>query len=186
MGNTRRKTRVKSATLLALAIGLIGGVGCSSDRPADEQLDDGAITSKITAKLTADPEVNPFNIDVDTLNGVVTLRGEVEKERARTEAEQHARSTTGVVEVRNEIRIRVVSELAEADETGSDAWITTQIKAKITADPQLNPFGIDVDTLDGVVTLSGRVESEEDRLEAETLALDTEGVVSVDNRLEVE
>jgi hyperosmotically inducible protein len=99
--------------------------------------------------------------------------------------EQHARSTTGVVEVRNEIRIRVVSELAEADETGSDAWITTKIKTKITADPQLNPFGIDVDTLDGVVTLSGRVESEEDRLEAETLALDTEGVVSVDNRLEV-
>jgi osmotically-inducible protein OsmY len=61
-----------------LTLVLSTSFGCASTRTVGEQIDDGAITSKINAKLTADPEVNPFNIDVDTLDGVVTLRGEVE------------------------------------------------------------------------------------------------------------
>jgi osmotically-inducible protein OsmY len=181
---TTLKTHTKNALLLTLAMALIGGVGCASTRTTGEQLDDAGITSKITAKLTSDPEINPFNIDVDTLDGVVTLRGEVEKEKARTEAEHHARSTKGVVEVKNDIR--VVSEAAEDDESGSDAWITTKIKAKITGDSDLSPFNINVDTKDGVVTLRGAVKSAGSKQEAGRIASDTSGVVRVDNMLEVE
>ncbi|HSL82776.1 MAG TPA: BON domain-containing protein [Thermoanaerobaculia bacterium] len=60
---------------------------------------DAEITAKIKSKLTADPEVNPFTIDVDTVNGRVTLNGVVRTEGQRAEAEKHARSTEGVVEV---------------------------------------------------------------------------------------
>ena len=170
---------VAAAALVALTT-----VGCASTRTVGEQIDDGAITTKITSKIAADPEVNPFNIDVDTLDGVVTLRGEVEKKEAKEEAEKLARNTSGVVEVKNEIR--VVSEEYEDDESGSDAWITTKIKAKLTVDPQLNPFNIDVDTLDGVVTLSGRVKTADARDHAEELARETKGVLAVDNDLQVE
>lgn len=158
-------------------------VGCATNRTAGRQLDDATITSKIQSKLAADPEINPTNIDVDTFNGRVTLRGEVEKNYARDEAGELARNTEGVLGVDNEIR--VVSAAEEDDSTVSDAWITTKIKSKITADPELNPFNIDVDTQDGVVTLSGAVSSVAKRAEAEKLARATKGVVEVVNDLEI-
>jgi osmotically-inducible protein OsmY len=43
-----------------------------------------------------------------------------------------------------------------------------------------------VDTLDGVVTLSGKVKDPVARAEAEKLARDTKGVIDVDNRIQVE
>ena len=66
---------------------------------------DAEITARIKSKLTADPEVNPFTIDVDTVNGRVTLTGVVRSEGQREEAEKHARSTEGVVEVENLLEV---------------------------------------------------------------------------------
>lgn len=162
-----------AATLLALA--------CASTRSAGTQLDDSTISTRVKSKLAADPEVNPFNIDVDTLDGVVTLRGRVEDERAETMALSLARSTSGVVEVIDEIEIGT-KRMAER---GSDAWITTKIKSKLAGDPEVNPFNIDVDVADGRVILSGRVRNARAKAEAEKLATDTAGVVEVDNRIEV-
>lgn len=61
--------------------------------------DDAAITAKIKTKLAADPEINPFTIDVDTVNGQVTLNGVVKTEAQKAEAIKHARQTRGVTEV---------------------------------------------------------------------------------------
>lgn len=89
---------------LALVITL-GLVACSSTRTPGTQVDDAAITTAVKAKLTADTDINPFNIDVDTNEGVVTLQGRVEKEEARTKAEQLARETDGVSRVINLIKV---------------------------------------------------------------------------------
>lgn len=178
----KRCIRALTSTWILFAL-LAVTVGCASNRTVGEQADDSTITTKITAKLAADPEVNPFNIDVDTFDGEVTLRGEVEKEFAKTEAERLARDTRGVRSVRNEIAV-----VSPADKQGrpSDAWITTKVKSKITADPELNPFNIDVDTQGGRVTLSGEVKTRAARDEAEKLARNTRGVVAVVNELKVE
>jgi osmotically-inducible protein OsmY len=53
---------------------------------ADDQAGDGWITAKVQAKFFVDPDVKGRNIDVETQNRVVTLRGDVE-----TEAEPGAR-----------------------------------------------------------------------------------------------
>lgn len=66
---------------------------------------DTELTAKVKAKLTADPEVNPFQIDVDTVDGKVTLTGKVTTERQREEAEHLARGTEGVVEVVNNLEV---------------------------------------------------------------------------------
>lgn len=66
-----------------------------------------------------------------------------------------------------------------------DAEITARIKLKLAADPEVNPFRIDVDTVDGRVTLGGTVRTEHQREEAGRLARNTEGVVEVRNLLEV-
>lgn len=73
----------------------------------------------------------------------------------------------------------------EVRRVAGDAAITTRIKSKLTADPEINPLRIDVDTVNGQVTLTGTVPSEDVKQEAEDLARSTEGVVSVDNLLQV-
>jgi hyperosmotically inducible periplasmic protein len=66
-----------------------------------------------------------------------------------------------------------------------DATLTAKVKAKLAADPEVTAYAIDVDTLESVVTLSGRVESAAESAEAEKLARNTEGVRTVVNRLAV-
>lgn len=88
------------ALVMALALG-----ACSSTKTAGTQVDDAAITTKVKAKLAADGDINPFNIDVDTNEGVVTLQGRVAKDEARTKAEQLARDTDGVKRVINLIKV---------------------------------------------------------------------------------
>lgn len=85
---------------LMLALG-----ACSSTKTTGAQVDDAAITAAVKAKLAADGDINPFNIDVDTNEGVVTLQGRVEKDEARTKAEQLARDTENVRRVINLIKV---------------------------------------------------------------------------------
>ena len=66
-----------------------------------------------------------------------------------------------------------------------DAWITTKVKTKLAADPQVSAVNVSVETDEGVVTLTGRVKSDVARREAVKLARDTEGVRSVRDLLEV-
>jgi hyperosmotically inducible protein len=101
---TRQTTR-NLGILALVAVALLSFGACSSTQTAGTQVDDAAIVSKIKAKLTADGDINPFNIDVDSNNGEVTLQGTVAKDEARTKAEQLARDTDGVVRVINLIKV---------------------------------------------------------------------------------
>ena len=91
--------------LLALVALLAVAAGCSSTQTTGQQVDDASITAAVKAKLTADGDINPFNIDVDTNDGVVTLQGQVAKAEARSKAEEHARDTEGVTRVINLITV---------------------------------------------------------------------------------
>jgi hyperosmotically inducible periplasmic protein len=76
--------------------------------PAEEAMGvgpDGAITMKIQAKYADDNVVKGTNIDVDTANGVVTLKGQVDSLRERDAAEQLARETAGVKRVVNQLKV---------------------------------------------------------------------------------
>jgi hyperosmotically inducible protein len=102
-----RNYRVQRIPLLVLALAalLAMAAACKSTVPAKTQVHDAEITSKIKAKLAASGEVNPFNIDVDTNEGEVTLQGRVSKESAKVEAERLARDTEGVRRVINLIKV---------------------------------------------------------------------------------
>jgi osmotically-inducible protein OsmY len=86
-----------------LLIGLLGG--CATNRSVGDQIDDAAITAEVKARLVADTDVAALNIDVDTLDGVVTLTGQVDDDEARLEAERIARTTPGVIRVISRIRV---------------------------------------------------------------------------------
>lgn len=178
-----RADGIRFGVVATIAVACLVGLsaGCATTRPAGEQVNDSWITSKISSKLAADPQVSAAEVDVDTENGVVTLRGVVATDEERQEAVQLAVDTRGVVRVINQIELGDPTP----EEKLSDTWIATKIKTKLTVDPQVNPFDIDVDVNRGVVTLSGIVRSKEQRAEAEKLARSTRGVERVDNLLTV-
>ena len=69
-------------------------------------LDDATITARIKTALIAAPGVKGMAIDVDTAQNVVSLTGTVLSEAARKEAEDIARKTEGVKEVRNNLIVK--------------------------------------------------------------------------------
>jgi osmotically-inducible protein OsmY len=71
----------------------------------EDALDDATITAKVKANLISDPEVRALSIDVDTIDGRVTLQGKVASENQKAEAEKLARITPGVRQVLNLIQV---------------------------------------------------------------------------------
>jgi hyperosmotically inducible periplasmic protein len=70
--------------------------------------------------------------------------------------------------------------------SASDTTVTTAVKNKLAADPTTSVAKIDVDTSNGVVTLSGNVPTVAEKAEAERLARNTQGVTQVINNISVE
>jgi osmotically-inducible protein OsmY len=66
-----------------------------------------------------------------------------------------------------------------------DIAITAKVNAALAGDPKLSAIKIDVDTIDGRVNLSGFAPDAASRERATELTRSVNGVVSVDNKLEV-
>ena len=150
---------------------------------ASDRLADGWLATKIQAQYFADEDVKARYINVSADEGVVTLRGRVESDASREQAVQIAKNTDGVREVRD---LLLVGAAPDPNAAPHDAtWVTTQIQARYFADSVVGS-DIDVSSQNGVVTLSGRVASEQEKAQAVAIARDIEGVVRVDARLVVD
>ena len=67
-----------------------------------------------------------------------------------------------------------------------DAAIKTAVKAKLVADVRLSTLtNIEVNSTNGVVTLAGQVRDEGDRAQAAAVARSVDGVVKVNNELQI-
>jgi len=70
--------------------------GMDSDQPVDDTW----ITTKVKSSLLADTDVSGLEINVETVNGVVTLSGQVDEQMQIDRATAIARDIEGVTEVR--------------------------------------------------------------------------------------
>lgn len=68
-------------------------------RDSDQPVDDTWITTKVKSSLLADTDVSGLKIDVETVNGVVTLTGNVEQQAQIDKAASIARGIEGVTDV---------------------------------------------------------------------------------------
>jgi hyperosmotically inducible protein len=73
-----------------------------------------------------------------------------------------------------------------AGQNVDDATITTQVKAKLTAEKASNLTRVSVATAKGNVSLTGIVPTPADRVRAEEIARGVKGVQGVANNLQVE
>uniref|UniRef100_A0A7V4JPN0 BON domain-containing protein n=1 Tax=Thermodesulfobacterium geofontis TaxID=1295609 RepID=A0A7V4JPN0_9BACT len=153
----------------------------SDPRSVGTQIDDATITTKVKLKLIEDPITKARKIDVDTVNGVVTLTGAVESEEEIKRAVEIAKNVEGVKKVVNNLRI----EKRGVGSYFSDKEITAKIKLKLIEDPDLKALSIDVDTVNGVVTLTGAVTSEYQKKKAIEHARSVSGVIKVIDNLQI-
>jgi len=70
--------------------------------------------------------------------------------------------------------------------SAGDTTINTAVKNRLAAEPTTSAAKIDVDTSNGVVTLSGKVPTAAERSEAERITRNTQGVRQVVNNISTE
>ncbi len=183
-----------------------GGDQLAGEAIGQRRMSESDLENTIRARLHNDVILNGSDLTVTAGNNEVTLSGVVETKVMRERAIELAKATqTGiVVEDRIEVRRRELSrseyteesaieERERASERGEnigdsidDARIHTMIAASLAGDQDQPQHKIRVDVSNNVVTLRGIVETAEQKVEAERVASETEGVKRVVNQLKVE
>ena len=121
-------------------------------------------------------QLKKADVSIDSDNGVVTLKGEVENENQRSVAVETARDIPGVQRVNDELRV------AKAP---SDEWIATEVRGALLLHQNVSLIDTNVSAINGVVTLTGSAENEAEKSLAAKYAADVKGVKSVKNDIQV-
>jgi osmotically-inducible protein OsmY len=136
-----------------------------------------SLQDRVIQELEWDPKVNSAEIAVDAKAGTVTLRGTVGSPREKHEAERAARRVFGVQSVNSELRVRLLDRFAR-----EDAELRGGVLQALMLD-RLVPATIDASVDAGAVTLRGTANWQYERAEAEYVAANVPGVVTVEDRV---
>lgn len=167
--------------MLLLASLLFGCAGTSTQESTGEYLDDSAITAKVKSEFVADKQVSALDIQVSTFKGVVQLSGFAPSQQEIDRAVQLARKVPGVKSVKNDIR-RAPQTTGEYLD---DSAITAKVKSALVTDKDVSALNINVETVNGVVQLSGFAGSRREMDRATEVARNVQGVKSVENNIRI-
>ncbi|EPY8429589.1 molecular chaperone OsmY [Citrobacter youngae] len=145
-------------------------------------MDDSTLTAKVKAALVDHDSIKSTDISVKTDQKVVTLSGFVESQAQAEEAVKVAKGVEGVTSVSDKLHVRDSKNTSVKGYAG-DTAITSEVKAKLLADDIVPSRKVKVETTDGVVQLSGTVDSQAQSDRAESIAKAIDGVKSVKNDL---
>lgn len=84
-----------------------------------QSLEDAWLHTKVVAKLITNADTPERKINVDVVDGTVTLRGTVDTAEGRTEAERLAKETDGVKKVVNQLKVVPASKTTNANKAAS-------------------------------------------------------------------
>jgi hyperosmotically inducible protein len=179
-------TRYVLALCTALVVGgalLTGSANALGKADEKTPINDSWLTSKTKIALFADARVKGSEINVETIQGVVMIRGKVDSDTAKQAAEGIAKGIDGVKSVKNDLQVIAPSKREAIDD--KDAAITTRVNEQIAKDSSLKQAGIHAQTNAGVVSLSGEVQDLMTSAQASWTAWQVPGVKSVKNDLTV-
>lgn len=148
-------------------------------------MDDSAITAKVKAALVDNDSIKSTDISVKTDKKVVTLSGFVQSQSQAEAAVAAAKAVEGVSSVSDKLHVRDSKESSMKGYAG-DTATTSEVKAKLLADDIVPSRNVKVETTDGIVQLSGTVESQAQSDRAESIAKAVDGVKSVKNDLKMQ
>lgn len=182
-----RKLRLASCIAMALAAG--GPVFAAS--PTSQEVMDARQESQIATTYSLSPYLRDNGLEVSVLDGKATVRGTVEESTSKDLATQIAMGVKGIKSVDNQILVKPDYLPPKQDgvrgfgQTIDDASITTAVKSKLLWSKYTDGLSTNVETTAGKVTLRGTATSSAARTAAGRLASTTQGVVAVDNGIQV-
>ena len=154
-----------------------------------ESSEDAATTTKVRTALMLSKHVSPFDIDVNTKQGVVNLTGQVPSEEVKAMAGVIAQDTSGVKELHNNLAIDPGAlpnpEAGRLTQRVADLEIKMIIEDTLHKNPELKYKPIELVVRERKVSLNGVVETESQKNVAQQIAWGAEGVVAVTNNLSV-
>lgn len=173
----------------------------AGDMDTDNKWEKGAkdawIDGKAEATLLFNGNLDSFDINTDVKNGNVVLTGKVENSVDKKLAEELVANIDGVTSVDNKLTIvsdkdmegDMSDDMEDTVDEGTseltDAKIATVIKTRLLMDTDISGFDIDVDVENGVVTLTGDVDSDAERDLAVEIAKNASDVKDVESNLRV-
>ena len=137
------------------------------------------LTIDVNDELFWDPKVDSEAIAVSASGGEITLRGTVGSLREKREARKAAQRVLGVISVDNQLQVKLMN-----DDRREDAELRGDVLQALMLD-SLVPKTVDAKVDDGYVTLSGDVDWQYQRDEADFVASSIAGALDVFNEIEL-
>jgi osmotically-inducible protein OsmY len=138
-------------------------------------MNDQVLAASVIDELFWDPKVDSEAIAVSAEGGIVTVRGTVGSFRERREVRKAAERVRGVVSVANELEVELMG-----DQRREDADLRGDVLQALMLD-SLIPTSVDAWVNHGVVGLTGTVDWQYQRDEADFIAGNVIGVVGLEN-----
>lgn len=158
--------------LLFISFMLFSGVIMAIDTPEDKD-----ITNAVDNELFLNATTPSYLIDVVTEDGIVTLNGSVDNILAKDRAVKIARTVRGV---------RAVVDKIDVDAPyRSDDILESDVNNALLSDPATDSYEINVNAINGLIMLTGTVESWQEKQLSEYIAKGVIGVKSVTNNITV-
>ena len=166
------------------AVGAAASVGvyAAQDRTIGEGIDDAAASNQVKMRLLAADRAAFAEVDVEVANGNLLLSGAAPTAEHRQAAETIARSVATVDTVYNELFVGPRSGFVRS---AQDAFITAQIRARLTASPAVHAINVNIETFHGNVYLMGTARSDHELRRAAEIASVVGGVRRVVSFMQV-
>jgi len=198
----RQRRNVMKRSLISMIVATtLTTAAYAGDMDTDNKWEKGAkdawIDGKAEATLLFNGNLDSFDINTDVKNGNVVLTGKVENSVDKKLAEELVANIDGVTSVDNKLTVvsdkdmegdmsdDVEDTVDEGTSELTDAKIATVIKTRLLMDTDISGFDIDVDVENGVVTLTGDVDSDAERDLAVEIAKNASDVKDVESNLRV-
>lgn len=163
--------------LLIVAAAALVFAGWSTAHGA--MINDSDITDAVENEILLDGTVSLNEIDISTTDGIVSLTGSVENILAKDRASRLASIVKGARSVVNRIDVDPVPARDDAD-------VQRDIENALLRDPATESFEIDATVEDGTATLTGTVDSWQEKQLAAQVAKGQDGVQELTNNLDID
>ena len=176
-----RPTLTPKAAFLTTAMVFMAGVPTlQAGKPNAAADQDRRIEASAKGSYNFKTYLKDDDIRVASNGGVVTLTGSVSKEFHRLLAQETVAGLPGVKSVNNQLLV-----VGDQPPEHSDGWITMKVKTVLAFHSNVSASGTEVHTENGIVTLTGKADSEAQSQLTCEYAKDVEGVTEVRNQLVV-
>lgn len=156
---------------------LFSTIAFAQETREKKTITDQGITDAIERDMFVDKSVPSYKVDVQTSQGIVTLGGTVANLLARDRAVKIAENIRGVR--------AVVDKLTVTPPALSDEAVRKDVEQALLMDPATDSYETKVAVKDGVATLTGNVQSWQEKELTASVAKGVRGVKAISNEMKI-